>query len=65
MENFGIFCLFILLIAVIIGIPLLLFYLRNDPNHTGIFTLLIIEITSLYYIYSVFHHGLWMLLRGR
>ena len=38
---------------------------ESDGNSFGMFSLLVIELVVLYYLYSVFHHGLWMLLRGR
>lgn len=73
METFGIFCLFVILMTVVIGIPWVFYILQENPesdgksdgNSFGMFSLLVIEIVVLYYLYSVFHHGLWMLLRGR
>lgn len=71
MENFGIFCLFAILMVAVIGIPYLLVKIFNSNNHDSygiailILFLLGAEAGILYYLYWVFHHGLWMILRGR
>jgi len=66
MESFGIFCLFTLLIGLLVGLyHLLLYTFKNDHTGNRVIAIIAIIAVDLYYLYSVFHHGLWMLLRNR
>lgn len=66
MENFGIFCLFVLSIGTLIGlIYYIIKYGMNPNHHDSSFWATTIASVDLIFIYYMFHHGLWMIIRGR
>ena len=66
MENFGIFCLFVLLIGALIGLSYYIIkYGMSPDHHDSSFWATAIVSADLLFIYYMFHHAMWMIIKGR
>ena len=68
MENFGIFCTFVIAISILVGITHLLRTIwvdksGNDGNAET--ALIMVLVLDLLYLFIMYHHGLWMIIRDR